>query len=460
MNSNYSNSIVSDENCNEDIVEHFLTGPGLYSGNYQKNFNSVQTNKEKYSLQNFKRIIKREHISQLNQYKKSLDEKIELLKTKINKETFMTENNSLTINKKKQLFNRIANQYCKNSTKPNYNHFKQKILEKEEICIHFLQFLNSNELFRIVNCKKEIKKMIINVIINKLKEKIIPKFKLKYSIYSPVFDSNNISYYLVLKNYKKLKRTHLRIILLIKAKINPSINTNIAGKYYQIGFTQSSSLRDNEKALNTFQFEILRECKDINNNLHQNNNYSKQKHFWINREKTDFYFDDLNRSHYNPVQKFHQNDIAVFNISIFSELGLIDFNNFHWIQMKEMQKVNSNNLQCEVEKMINCWGDLNQLKDYAIISKSIHDIFKEFFEIISIRFDDIGYFIFKITLKAKKAGIIKAKENDYIGMDITIGNVGDVIENEVKKNGLIYDEINKLNINVCDIIEFYYSKSK
>jgi hypothetical protein len=100
------------------------------------------------------------------------------------------------------------------------------------------------------------------------------------------------------------------------------------------------------------------------------------------------------------------------------------------------------------------------LKDYAIISKSIHDIFKEFFEIISIRFDDIGYFIFKITLKAKKAGIIKAKENDYIGMDITIGNVGDVIENEVKKNGLIYDEINKLNINVCDIIEFYYSKSK
>ena len=85
MNSNCSNSIVSDENCSEDIVGHFLTGPGLYSGNYQKNFNSVQTNKEKYSLQNFKRIIKREHISQLNQYKKSLDEKIELLKTKINK---------------------------------------------------------------------------------------------------------------------------------------------------------------------------------------------------------------------------------------------------------------------------------------------------------------------------------------------------------------------------------------
>ena len=74
-------------------------------------------------------------------------------------------------------------------------------------------------------------------------------------------------------------------------------------------------------------------------------------------------------------------------------------------------------------------------------------------------FDDVGYYIFKIVLKAIKEGLTYGKDNN-IGILIKIFKEGEAIENEVKKNGLIFDEKNELSVNIGDYITFYISQNK
>ena len=71
----------------------------------------------------------------------------------------------------------------------------------------------------------------------------------------------------------------------------------------------------------------------------------------------------------------------------------------------------------------------------------------------------VGYYIFKIILKAIKTGNSNGKDNN-IGILINIFDEGKNVENEVKKNGLIFDEKNEININIGDYITFYISQNK
>ena len=144
-------------------------------------------------------------------------------------------------------------------------------------------------------------------------------------------------------------------------------------------------------------------------------------------------------------------------ISVFSELGLLNISKFSWVQARRYL---SNDRDCEVESLKNIWNDLSLLDGWKSISQSIHEIFGEYFIINKIFFDDVGYFIFKIYLTANKIGKIESSQNDYIGMTIYIKKKGEIIENEVKKNCLIFDEKNELNVTQGDNIIFYISKSK
>ena len=84
---------------------------------------------------------------------------------------------------------------------------------------------------------------------------------------------------------------------------------------------------------------------------------------------------------------------------------------------------------------------------------------KKNFIIKDIYYDDVGYFFFKIILKAYKVGICSGKEGN-LGVKIHILPINTNITNEIKKNGLIYDENNELAINVGDVIAFYISQNK
>ena len=115
--------------------------------------------------------------------------------------------------------------------------------------------------------------------------------------------------------------------------------------------------------------------------------------------------------------------------------------------------------KCEVENMIYQWNKIELLDKGEIVKKNLNDLFSENFIIKDIYYDDVGYFFFKIILKAYKVGICSGKEGN-LGVKIHILPINTNITNEIKKNGLIYDENNELAINVGDVIAFYISQNK
>ena len=109
--------------------------------------------------------------------------------------------------------------------------------------------------------------------------------------------------------------------------------------------------------------------------------------------------------------------------------------------------------------MINEWNKISLLNKGEIVQRTVNSLFGNNFIIKDIYYDDVGYFFFKIILQAYKIGICSGKQ-DNLGIKIHILPINSKITNEIKKNGLIFDENNELTINVGDIITFYISQNK
>jgi hypothetical protein len=62
-------------------------------------------------------------------------------------------------------------------------------------------------------------------------------------------------------------------------------------------------------------------------------------------------------------------------------------------------------------------------------------------------------------MKANKIGTYIGNENN-IGIKINIINENEILENEAKKNNLIFDEKNELNVRLNDLIIFYITQTK
>ena len=80
--------------------------------------------------------------------------------------------------------------------------------------------------------------------------------------------------------------------------------------------------------------------------------------------------------------------------------------------------------------------------------------FSHFFRIIEICFDNIGVYIFKVRLKAMKVGELKDKRS--IGIKIKIKEKNQYIENEIRKNYLLFERRDVFEIRVGDELIYYF----
>ena len=69
-------------------------------------------------------------------------------------------------------------------------------------------------------------------------------------------------------------------------------------------------------------------------------------------------------------------------------------------------------------------------------------------------YENVGIIIFKVFLKAVKVGEINNKKN--IGINIKIKGRNDMIKNEIRKNNLIFERREVVEIKVGDIILYYF----
>ena len=86
----------------------------------------------------------------------------------------------------------------------------------------------------------------------------------------------------------------------------------------------------------------------------------------------------------------------------------------------------------------------------------LENIFNSNFKILRVLYDDIGYLVFKVFLKAFKSGEIDNK--DEIGIKFIIRQRNDIVLNEIKKNDLLFEQRNDFELRVGDTIIFYLTK--
>ena len=498
----------------------------------RENINYNLNNDSRMSLETFKSMFKNKH-KELNEYKDALNKKIEMLKNKIltskksskesskkniNINIFEANNNNIHIIKGRNLpqannienkvilestlkennennnndllkekqskknfdesylfslkrenkielpFNKYINfeNDSSNNIEINYNLFhdtfyKNNNNNNQKNLYTLLSLLNNNDLFKLFNINRSIRNGIVDFLKYKIKEYIIPKFIKKYCNNS-LFKKDFSNFTIGIKQYKKNKKAYIRMILCIKAKICEN-NLNIINKKHQILYQILYPEYLKSSTFHSYSFEIIPK--------------SIPKKFWIYKEYTSYHYDDFEKAYYNDLLQFWPGDEIFISIGLINELGILDFQNFHWLSPKIVPKISKEKISnilsnsyltnsentCEVEGIIHSWIGIEQFNHNSSVIATLNQLFGENFEIKEIYYEDIGYYFFKIILEAKKLGECCGVNNN-LGIKIKIVEQNVHICNEIKKNGLIYDENNELSVNINDIITFYISQNK
>ena len=491
----------------------------------QTNNNShynIKANDSKISLETFRTMFKHKH-RELNEYKENLNKKIEMLKKKIfvpkknSKEIIINdikinENNINLIKGRNKEKNKNDNIVVESTLKENTeinknlkqniqinNNFDESLLftlkndnkisvpfkdymtfdkeTKNQIVINYdlfndtfyknkyheknlytlLSLLNNNDLYKLFNVNRISRNEIIELLRNKIKANIIPKFIKKYCN-DNLFIKDSSNFTIIRKLYKKNKKAYLRLILSVKAKICEK-NRNIINKKHQILYQILNPDYLHRSTYTSYSFEII--PKPI------------QKKFWIYKEYTSYHYDDFDKAYYNDLLQFWPGDEVHISVGLINELGILNFQNFHWLNPKIVPKLNKDEISnvlvdsyltnsentCEVEGIIHTWIGIEQLENNSNVISTLNQLFANNFDIKEVYYEDNGYYFFKIVLEAKKEGECGGINNN-LGINIKIYEKDKHICNEIKKNGLIYDEKNELSIHINDIINFYISQNK
>ena len=94
-----------------------------------------------------------------------------------------------------------------------------------------------------------------------------------------------------------------------------------------------------------------------------------------------------------------------------------------------------------------------------MVKDRVNRIFNPYFTLKESLFDDIGYFAFKFILLAVKPGIINSWQQE-LGTEIRVKDKNDYTTNEIRKNNLLYERTNYLEVRIDDFLIFYITHGK
>ena len=318
---------------------------------------------------------------------------------------------------------------------------------------------------------------------------------------------------LLLYNYKfnihefikpKLKRKKFRTFCLyIKAKILP--NNEYFLKYGDVGFEISYKYKirtlkkdPNEKSHRTdfsersyiSKYHTQEEYIQIYKfDLRKNKNYP----MWLSSERDEIFNcnsrsincliskvlkrDELYQKHLiysSPVINVNENDYIVFRIDLIENYNVIEnisFNEpivqsinkqyFHKTSYKQDQKFDKMR-DCENELAINVWHDDFTINEYIEKNTKYKDFlpklkktFQEYFQITETKYDISKFVFIRMTLKAKKTGILKA--NIFSNKDIEIVEKETSLVKECVPINFVntFSLSKKLKIKIGTIVDIY-----
>ena len=179
----------------------------------------------------------------------------------------------------------------------------------------------------------------------------------------------------------------------------------------------------------------------------------------------------------SPVINVNENDFIVIRIDLIEDNNVVESFSFNEVIVQSVyksyyhktsykpEKKFDNMRDCENEIVINIWHDESAIKDYYTIDESdnyekflckLKEYFQEYFEIIETKFDKSKFFFIKMTMKAKKIGILK--KSAFSNKDIQIVDKNKILTKECIPINLVNTfSMNKtLIIKQETIVDFYF----
>jgi len=316
--------------------------------------------------------------------------------------------------------------------------------------LRILSFLNFKDAFQLFQTNKSIRELFLEALKVEINTSITNKFK---KITKNLFD--DYSFFIGLD--KNFISKELKIYLILKSKI---ISKSLINKSLNIQYFAHFPCDDNQFVQNTFVLDI------------------KQPpiYYWAMKESTNFNHDEINKAYFMNVMQYAIGDYIEFTLNIMTQKGLMDIRKLVWNKItvfktpKEdfMYYSNENILKreivdfdvsryCEMELCKGKWNDIILLDECDIYIGELIKKFKKNFNILKILFDNVGYYIFKFYLEGSIPGVIDS--DDEIGMKIKVLNLNENKSNETKKNNLVFDRKNEIQMYIGDIMVFYISKN-
>ena len=351
--------------------------------------------------------------------------------------TIQVNNNTLTtINIQKISFDKFLS-------------INQTSLKKSPYLI-MLSYMNTKDIFQLFQTNKKIHELFLKVLKIEINTYISNKFR---KITKNLFD--NYSFYICLE--KNLLSRELKINLILKAKI---ISESLVKKSLNIQYFAYYPCDENQYVQNTFLLDIK----------------NPPLYYWAMKESTNFNQDELNKAYFMNVMQYTIGDYIEFTLNIFTEKGIMDIRKLVWNKITVFKTPdedflyysNENILKreivdfdvsryCEMELCKGKWNDIILLDESDIYIGELKNKFEKNFNIMKILFDNVGYYIFKFYLEGKVPGVIGPDEE--IGMKITVLDLNQDKSNETKKNNLVFDRKNEIQMHIGDIFIFYISKN-
>ena len=426
---------------NENNYEKFLTGKNnMKPKSLINNFNNLSENINKNNLENSKNF-KKKTISMM--------ESLDFNSVNMDQASF-----GQTININNNIINATIKdsfQFKKN-LKISFDKFFsiKQINSKINPYLIMLSFLNTKDIYQIFLTNKKIRELFISLLKQEFTKYITDKFK---KITKNLFDD-----YLF---YIGLEKNHLsyelKIYLILKAKI---ISENLLTKSLNIQYFAHFPCDEEIYVQNTFLIDIK----------------EPPLYYWAMKESTHFNEDELNKAYFMNVMQYTIGDYAEFTLNIFTEKGLMDIRKLVWNKITVFKTPNENFLYysnenilkreivdfdvsryCEMELCKGKWNDIILLDDSGMYIGELKNKFKKNFHIMNILFDNVGYLIFKFYLEGIIPGVIGP--DDEIGMKIKVLDYNEKKSNEAKKNNLVFDRKNEIQMHIGDVLIFYISKN-
>ena len=179
--------------------------------------------------------------------------------------------------------------------------------------------------------------------------------------------------------------------------------------------------------------------------------------------------DNNNLANIQPVLPFLLNDKAIINLELYTSdngfinpesIKIIIKENYLRNNLKILNDKNINNPRIsDYEELCGHWKNIYNYDNHISIIKMVKMAFNPFFKINNIVFENIGVYIFKVFLKAIKVGELNDKK--IIGIKIKIKEKNEYIENEIRKNNLLFERRDIFELRIGDELIYYFClKSK